>query len=75
LALFLDGYELPRADRRGLVDRLIEVAVRDCAAEAIQAGITPESTDPAPLWALAWRARAASWMIRHRPLLERAIQA
>lgn len=75
LALFLDGYRLPRADRNGLVDRLVEVAVRNCAAEAIEAGITPESTDPAPLWALAWRARAASWMIRHRRLLEHAIQA
>ncbi|GIH97489.1 hypothetical protein Psi01_81190 [Planobispora siamensis] len=26
----------------------------------------PDSADPVPLWALAWRARAAGWMIRHR---------
>jgi hypothetical protein len=75
LRLFLDGYELPTADRRGLVDRMIEFAIRDCAAEAVHAGITPDSTDPTPLWALAWRARAAGWMIRHRTLLERAITA
>ncbi|MFC5924102.1 hypothetical protein [Micromonospora vulcania] len=75
LRLFLDGYELPRADRRGLVSRMIEFAIRDCSAEAIAAGITPDSTDPSPLWSLAWRARAAGWMIRHRSLLERAITA
>jgi hypothetical protein len=75
LRLFLDGYGLSRADRDGLVSRMIEVAIRDCAAEAVQAQITPESSDPTPLWALAWRARAASWMIRHRTLLEHAVQA
>ncbi|MEU7905089.1 aminoglycoside phosphotransferase family protein [Actinoplanes sp. NPDC049118] len=75
LRLFLDGYELPRADRPGLVGRMIEFAIRDCAAEAVRAGITPDSADPAPLWALAWRARSAAWMIRHRTLLERAVTA
>lgn len=74
LRLFLDGYELPTVSRDGLVTRMIEFAIRDCAAEATRARITPTSTDPAPLWSLAWRARAADWMIRHRRLLERAIQ-
>jgi aminoglycoside phosphotransferase (APT) family kinase protein len=73
LRLFLDGYELPAADRDGLVTRMIEFAIRDCAAEAAQARITPDSTDPAPLWSLAWRARAAGWMISHRSLLENAL--
>lgn len=75
LRLFLDGYELPTADRTVLVSRMIEFAVRDCAAEAARAGVTPVSTDPAPLWAMAWRARAGGWMIRHRHLLEREIHA
>jgi hypothetical protein len=74
LALFLDGYELPATDRAGLVPRMIEVAIRDCAAEAVMSGITPETVDHAPLWALAWRARAAAWMIRHKALLERTIR-
>ena len=52
---------------------MIEFAIRDCAAEAAQARITPDSTDPAPLWSLAWRARAAGWMISHRSLLENAL--
>ena len=73
LRWFLDGYRLPAAGRDGLITRMIEYAVRDCAAEAVQAGVTPEATDPAPLWALAWRARSAAWMIRHRALLEKAI--
>ena len=70
---FLDGYELARADRAGMVTRMIEFAIRDCAWEAVRAGVTPASTDPTPLWALAWRARAAAWMLRHRSTLERAI--
>ena len=73
LRYFLDGYRLPAAERDGLVTRMIEDAIRDCAAEAARAQITPDSRDPAPLWALAWRGRAAAWMIRHRALLENAI--
>ncbi|MCG5217698.1 hypothetical protein [Streptosporangium sp. KLBMP 9127] len=53
---------------------MIEFAIRDCAAEAIEAGVTPQSRDPAPLWGLAWRARAAAWMINHRTSLERAVR-
>lgn len=74
LGLFLDGYELPSGDRDGLVDRMIEFAVQECAAVAVHARITRESTDPGPLWALAWQARSAAWMIRHRRLLEGAIR-
>jgi hypothetical protein len=73
--LFLDGYELASRDRETMVTRMIEFAIRDCAAEAVMAGITPESVDPEPLWALAWRARAAAWMIRHRAVLERHVRA
>jgi hypothetical protein len=58
----------------GLVTNMIEFAIRDCAWEAIRAQVTPESTDPTPLWALAWRARAAAWMLRHRPTLQHAIE-
>lgn len=74
LGLFLDGYALPSGQRGGLIDRMIHFAIRDCAAEATYAGITPESSDPGPLWALSWRARAAGWMISHRSLLEGAVR-
>jgi hypothetical protein len=54
---------------------MIEYAIRDCAAEAVKAGVTPGSADPGPLWSLAWRSRSAAWMIRHRTLLENAVAA
>jgi hypothetical protein len=74
LRSFLGGYQLPAAERNGLVTRMVEYAVRSCAWEATCARVTPESTDATPLWALAWRARAAAWMLRHRAMLEHATQ-
>jgi len=68
---FLDGYEVPRAQRDDLVDEMIEFTIRDCAWEA---RIGPDSADPGPLWSLAWRARSADWMLRNRSLLRRAVQ-
>jgi len=68
---FLDGYRLASAERETLITRMIEYAIRDCAAEAVTAEVTPDYVGPA--WALAWRARSAAWMIRHRNLLEHAI--
>jgi hypothetical protein len=34
--------------------------------------VTPDQGDTTALWAIAWRARSAAWMIRHRHLLEDA---
>ena len=72
LRLLLDGYGLPPAERPGFVQLMIDVAVLDAAWEAIEAGLAPGSADPRA-WAVAWRARSAAWMTRHRPLLESAI--
>ena len=72
LRYFLDGYQLAATDRRDFVTKMIEYAIRDCAAEAIQAHVTPDQGDATALWAIAWRARSAAWMIRHRHLLEHA---
>jgi hypothetical protein len=57
LRLFLDGYGLRAAERSGLVTRMIEFAVRDCAGLAEVKQITPESNDPTTLWILAWQTR------------------
>jgi hypothetical protein len=73
--LFLDGYRLPAAEQPGLVTRMIGFAVRDCAGLAEIKQITPSSNDPTTLWILAWQTCAAAWMLRHRPLLERAMLA
>jgi hypothetical protein len=64
--LVLDGYELPHAERTGFVDRMIEFALQDAAAEAIDAGVEPETQDVSALWGITWRTRSAAWMQRHR---------
>jgi hypothetical protein len=78
LALILDGYELAQRLRRGFVDKMIEFAVHSARQEAAAAGVTPESgaiddSGYPVLWAVTWRVRSASWMLRHRSLLETAI--
>jgi hypothetical protein len=73
----VDGYGLAGSRRRGLVDTIIELTVSATADEADLAGITADSTindlDERVPWALAWRARAAAWQLRHRKVLERAL--
>jgi len=54
---------------------MIEFAIRDCAALAEIKHITPQPTDSTTLWTLAWQSRVAAWMLRHRSMLERAVQA
>jgi aminoglycoside phosphotransferase (APT) family kinase protein len=73
LAAIADGYGLPSGPRISLVERMIELAVCDAAAQADDPAVGPEATaQPAALWAMAWRARSAAWMIRHRRVLEAA---
>lgn len=72
----LDGYELPSSRRSEVVERMIEVAVHAARAEAVMAHVHPDSTEAVDaegypvLWAITWRARSASWMMRHRALLD-----
>jgi hypothetical protein len=53
---------------------MIEVAIHSAAHETIESGITPETEDPRPIWGIAWRARSAGWMLRHRDLLKAALR-
>lgn len=74
----VDGYRLARTDRRRIGDHLIELAVRSARDEATQAHVAPETASPnargfPTLWAVAWRARAAAWMLDHRTLLQQAL--
>jgi hypothetical protein len=74
LAAIADGYGLTARQRRGLLDQIIEFAIVDTAWEADDAQVTPETTShPIALWAMAWRARSAAWMIRNRRTLETAL--
>ncbi|HUU53728.1 MAG TPA: aminoglycoside phosphotransferase family protein [Armatimonadota bacterium] len=76
----VEAYGLPATDRRCFVDRIIEFVICDTAEQADEAGVTPETTDLRsdelgfnPLWALAWRARAAAWLVHHRRALQNAL--
>ena len=80
LRAIVDAYGLPAESRCGFLDRIIEFVVHDTAKQADEAGITPDTRDLRidalgfnPLWALAWRARAAAWIVRHRRELENAL--
>ncbi len=71
--LLLDGYRWSRAERVGFVDEMVSFAVHDAADQAAQAGVTMETKDTSSLWAIAGRMRSASWMLRHRRVLEDAL--
>jgi hypothetical protein len=80
LRAIVDSYGLSARHRRGFVDRIIEFVVHDTAEQADEAGVTPDTLDLKvdelgfnPLWALAWRARAAAWIVRHRRTLQNAL--
>jgi len=75
LAAIADGYGLAARQRAGFITTMIEFAITDAAWEADDAGVTPETTShPVACWAMAWRARSAAWMIRHRAVLETALE-
>lgn len=73
VSFLLDGYGLARPERSGFFSKIAAFAVQDAAEQAVQAHVTPESRDVGPLWAITWRARSASWMLRHRRELEAVI--
>ena len=79
LGLFVDGYRLDPDDRRLLVSRMIDHAVRDAANELDQAGglhMAKRPTGPDdPGWAVAWRLRSAAWLVAHRTELEAATRS
>lgn len=80
LRAIVDGYELASEQRLNFIDRIIEFAICDTAEQADEANITQYSkkfdVDELgfnPLWALAWRARSAAWIVRHRRILQNAL--
>jgi thiamine kinase-like enzyme len=74
LRAIVDGYGLPADQRHGFFDRIVEYVVSDTANEADEADVTPDMmSHPCTLWAMAWRARAAAWLLRNRRTLENAL--
>lgn len=79
LRLILDGYGMPARERGGFVDKMITFAVHSARAEAVEFGVTPQTTAGSTdsgypfAWAITWRVRSASWMLTNRSPLQRAI--
>lgn len=77
--ILLDAYGFEREQRERFVLRIAEYAIHEVRAEAIEHGVHAGTTAGVsergyPItWALAWRARSASWILRHRAILEDAI--
>lgn len=71
LRLIVDSYGLDPKQRHELFDLILEVVVRETAEEAIEKRITPECHGA--LWGLAWRARAAAWILRNRIVLQNSL--
>jgi hypothetical protein len=72
-AVIADGYCLAGRDAQDLAQAMIDVALADAADQAIEGKIRPGTDASENLWGLAWRTRAAAWMVRHRALLSTAL--
>lgn len=70
--LIVDGYGLAANERTRIVERIIEVVIHETANEAIERNVTEESVGL--LWGFAWRSRSASWILRNRSILEKALE-
>ena len=73
VSILLDGYGLTRAERFGFFSKIVSFAIHDAAEQAVQARVTPDYRNVEPLWAIAWRTRSASWMLRKRGEIEPVI--
>lgn len=79
LRALVDSYGLAKDRRERLVSQIAEFAIHAARQEVLDAGVIPE-TDSAvaedgfpTLWAISWRTRSASWILRHRDLLRAAL--
>ncbi len=76
LRLFVDAYGLSLTERDGLVGCMAEYAIHSAREEAVEHGVNQassravEETGYPIMWAIAWRARSASWILRHHRVLE-----
>lgn len=71
LRLLVEAYRVPPAQRQALFELILEVVVRETAEQAIEIQVTPDTHGS--LWGIAWRARAAAWILKHRAVLQKAI--
>lgn len=70
LKAMVEGYGLSRKQRGDFFLRMIEFAVYSLEADADEGGVTPETKNSEALWGMAWQARSAAWLLRHRQTIE-----
>lgn len=68
---FLDGYELPRAERARIIDLMLRWAIKDNGWYARVPGFRAGYVSAEGLWTLTWQSRAALWTLEHEDLLTR----
>jgi hypothetical protein len=79
LRVILDAYGLPARQRGDFVDKMITFAVHSARAEAVEFGVTWQTTAGVTttgypfVWAITWRVRSASWMLTSRTHLRRSV--
>lgn len=68
LRAMVDAYGLPRADRTKMFELMVEFVISEIAWETDDARVTPDmTTHHVGLWAMAWQARSARWLLRSPP--------
>lgn len=73
LRALIEGYELPRDERRGFFEQIVTYAIHATAAVADEHKVVRETRESSALWAMAWQSRSAAWMLRNRSLIEKAL--
>ena len=78
LRAIVDAYDLPASKRRAFVTKILELVILETAAEVDCARVTPDTKsadcDPQFAWGVAWHARGAAWILRHRAILQAALR-
>ena len=69
--MMVDEYGLTVNQRREFFGRIIETVICETAHEAIDPGLTFESTGS--LWGFAWHTRSLYWIWRHSGILKRCL--
>jgi hypothetical protein len=69
--LMLDIYGLSKKERKTFLTKIIETIICETAHEAIDTGVTFDSTGN--LWGMAWRNRILYWIWKHKNILEKEI--
>ena len=71
IKIILDAYKLSKNERKGFIEKIMEIVICETAHEAIDENVTFESFGK--LWGFAWRNRSLYWILRNRKILENKV--